>query len=577
MKKVPTRTAGFYIGLYKNYWRTILVILALYLVKHGVWMVLPLLIRYVIDDFIPAQNLTLIFLCIPVVIVLGIINLACHIPYRIITIGLIKKVSRDLRNQVINKLQILSISLINESETGRQYSKIMLDVLKAEQFAMAVFTQLLGALLTFLYAGLFLMLINPKMMLSLIIILPVYVVIYRSFSSRFTQYQHKARLADENLSQAVNEFIQTNILTRLHGEEEFERNKVDARSQDVMQEYKKIHGSIGFFGILVATTSQLFQITIIAFASVAVIQNLMTIGELVVFYQYMSQMLQSVIGVMEIFPVFVESAESIESIHEILNSPDIEQNEDKLTLSKITGAIEFRNVSFSHQPGQPAINNISVSIKPGQTIALVGPSGAGKTTFINLALGLLRPDSGEIYIDGHNINDIDMRSVRKFVGAVTQQPIIFRGTVAENIAHARPEARLEEVQAAAQKANAHEFIMQMENQYDTMIGEDGATLSGGQKQRLAIARAILRRPSLLVLDEATSALDSISEKEVQKGISAMLGQQTTLTIAHRLSTVRKADLILVLQDRQVVEMGSHEELVRNGGVYASLYTAQTES
>jgi ATP-binding cassette subfamily B protein len=569
------KTARFYLGLYRSYPREIAVILLLYAVKHGVWLLFPLVIRTIIDVFIPSKNVTGIFLCIPFVVVLGIINLVCHTPYRVISTAVVKNISRDLRNVIINKLQILAISFINKSETGRYYSKIMVDVTRAENFSNTIFGQVLAAVFSLVYSCTFLAIANYRLLPIFLAVLALYLAIYKLFTNRFKKYQHEARMADEDLSQAVSHFIQTNTLSRIHGEEEFEKHKVDEKGIRIVDKHKKIQKSIGIFNILIATTSQIFQLLVVAVAAVFVIAGKLTIGLLVLFYQYMQEMVHATIMIVNLFPTFVESAESIRSIREILDSPDIEKNESKPQIGKIRGRIEFKNVSFAYEKGKPALSDVSVTIEPGTTLALVGPSGSGKTTIVNLVLGLIRPNAGQVCIDGHEINTIDMRGVRKSVGVVTQQPILFRGTVAENISHARTAVSRSEIEDAARKANAHQFITEMPLGYDTIIGEHGMTLSGGQQQRIAIARAILRKPSILVLDEATSALDSLAEREVQKGIDAMLGSQTTLVIAHRLSTIRDADMILVLDQGKVVECGTHEQLLSMNGMYGKLCEAQS--
>jgi ATP-binding cassette subfamily B protein len=472
-------------------------------------------------------------------------------------------------------LQILSLNQSNKTETGRYYSKIMLDVVKAENLANTIFNNVFGAVFSVVYAIVVLSFVDSKLMLWFFLVVPVYVMIYRLFSGRFRKYQHQARKADEDLSQAVNQFIQTSLLTRVHGEEAFEARKIDDKGLTVIQQYKKISGSIGAFGISIATISQVFQITIVSFSAIMVMKGSLTIGGLILFLNYMQQIVGSVNMVMDLFPTFTEASESIRSIREILDSPDIEQNESKPVLKNIKGRIEFENVMFSYTGERQALEDINLVIEPGTTVALVGPSGSGKSTLVNMALGMLRPQQGICRVDGNDINNIDMRSVRRFVGVVTQQPILFYGTVAENIAHARIDTPRNQIEDAAKKANAHEFIMAMDKGYDTIIGEQGTTLSGGQRQRIAIARAILRKPSILILDEATSALDSLAEREVQTGIDAMLGRQTTLTIAHRLSTVRKADLIIVLNNGKIVETGTHASLLKQNGMYVQLHNAQT--
>ena len=571
MRSTPVRN---YFSLYKQYKPQLAGLFGLYVIKHSAWMAYPLIIKFVIDDFIPERDLFMLFMCIPLVAFLGFVNLSCHTPFGVLSTYIIKSVSMILRSRIVHKLQILSLTFLNKSETGRYYSKIMLDVTKCEAFAKMFVNNVLGAVFTLVYVIFILAFINIKLLTLYMFTFPVYLLLYRGFKGRFRKYQHKARMADEDLSQSVGQFIQTYLLTKIHGEEEYERGQVDSKSRNIVDQYKLISKNISMFQILVVSSSQLFQITILAFCGVAVINGKMSIGELVVFYQYTTQLLHSINRMLDMFPQFTEFRESITSIHEVLESSEIEDNHGKFIPKALKGAVEFKNVSFAYEPGKPALKGMNMDIKPGQTLALVGPSGSGKTTFVNMVLGLIRPDKGQVFLDGRDVNELNMNAVRQNVGVVTQEPILFKASIADNIAHARGRITRESIVDAARRANAHEFIMKTSNKYDSIVGERGATLSGGQKQRIAIARAILRNPGILVLDEATSALDSVSEREVQRGIESVLGNQTTITIAHRLSTIKNADNILVFRDGRIVEKGNHQQLLRMKGTYAELYSAQ---
>jgi ABC-type multidrug transport system fused ATPase/permease subunit len=262
------------------------------------------------------------------------------------------------------------------------------------------------------------------------------------------------------------------------------------------------------------------------------------------------------------------------SIQEVLGASEEEHNQGKEKPDTIAGQIEFQAVDFAYNGGAPVFAGLSVSLARATTVALVGASGSGKTTFVNLALGLVQPQAGRILLDGRDLGRLDMRHVRRQVGVVTQEPIVFRGTVYENIAHGREDYDKKAVHEAARRANAHDFIAALPDGYDTVVGERGATLSGGQKQRIAIARTIYRRPAILVLDEATSSLDAEAEREVQKGIDGLLGGQTTIVIAHRLSTIFKADRILVLDKGGIAESGTHDQLIDRRGLYAKLLQVQ---
>lgn len=276
-------------------------------------------------------------------------------------------------------------------------------------------------------------------------------------------------------------------------------------------------------------------------------------------------------------PVITKGLESVRSVGEVLQAPELEDNEGKARLDSLRGAVEFEGVGFAYEDaGRPAVRDFDLSVAPGETIALVGASGAGKSTVLSLVIGFIRPTSGRMLLDGADMNTLDLRTYRRFVSVVPQESILFDGTVRENVAYGMDDADADEatVRAALRDANALEFVDRLPRGLDTVVGEHGARLSGGQRQRLAIARALIRNPRVLILDEATSALDTRSEALVQQALARLMRGRTTFVVAHRLSTIRGADRIVVMGDGAVREIGSHEELLERGGVYTALHSGQ---
>jgi ATP-binding cassette subfamily B protein len=258
-----------------------------------------------------------------------------------------------------------------------------------------------------------------------------------------------------------------------------------------------------------------------------------------------------------------------------LESPDIEQNTGKKVISDVQGKFQFSDVAYSYPDGDAAaVKNIGLTVKPGETIALVGPSGAGKSTLINLAVGFIRPSKGRILLDGHDMETLDLRIYRRFLSIVPQETILFDGTIRENVTYGLSNVKDEDILSAMQGANALEFVQQLPKGLDSIVGERGSKLSGGQKQRLAITRALIRDPRVLILDEATSALDTDSEGLIQEALENLMVDRTTFIVAHRLSTIKNADRILVLDEGEIVEVGSHESLMDKNGLYAKLYQGQ---
>jgi ATP-binding cassette, subfamily B, bacterial len=554
--------------------KPLLKISVLFPIKHAAYLFYPLLIKYIIDSFIPARRIDLIFLSIGVVVVLGVVNYFCHRAYSVHETIITKNVSRDLRNQLVHKLQLLSLQYHTRHESGRFFSKIMMDVERTERFADLLFNTFLAAGITVVFTVTVLALDNWRMLLFYLLSAPVYFLLYRFFNRKFTELQRAARLANEDLSQTITQFIQTALLSRIHGEEEFERRRVDRKNVDIIERQTSIRKTIAAFGILSVTFSQAFTMIIVAACAVLIIRGQMLVGSLVLFLTYATQLTGTITNIMNQFPAITEFAEAVFSIREVLDADDEEPSQGKRKPERVQGRFEFRDVTFAYREGQRIFEGLCVTIEAGTTVALVGPSGSGKSTFVNLALGLLQPQHGSIVLDGTDMGELDMRFVRRQVGVVTQEPILFRGTIYENIAHGREAFDPEAVHEAAKRANAHAFISALPDGYHTVVGERGATLSGGQRQRIAIARTIFRRPAILVLDEATSALDAESEREVQAGIEGLLGQQTTIVIAHRLATIRRADRIFVFDGGHLAEAGSHAELLAKDGIYARLLRIQ---
>jgi len=299
-------------------------------------------------------------------------------------------------------------------------------------------------------------------------------------------------------------------------------------------------------------------------------------GDVVLLTSYFGMLIGSVILLASLAPAIAKGLSSVRSLSEVLESPDLEINQGKKSVEKVTGDILFKDVEFTYSTNhKPSLTGISFSAEPGKMIALVGPSGSGKSTLINLIIGFLRPTSGSITLDGENMQNLDLRSMRKSLSVVPQESVLFDGSIFENIAYGLSGVTAEEMESALRVANAWDFVSSFELGVHTIVGERGARLSGGQKQRLAIARALIRNPRILILDEATSALDSESEKLIQSALKNLMQDRTTFVVAHRLSTIKEAHLILVLDDGRIVQSGRHEDLRNTPGLYQRLCDAQS--
>lgn len=566
----------FYYHYFQPYKTSLAWVFYLHIVDLVPFMLLPMTTMIIVDYFIPAANTSAIIWSLVVVAVLVFFNLGFHTASRIQLFRVLTDVSRDLRNHIVHRLQVLSLSYHNKMPTGRYYSKIMTDVDQLQNFAHMMVMEGGNIIGSLTISIVILSAINYKVLLVSLLFVPLFQLIMTICKRRMQRTRNFARKARENLNAIIGNFLQSSLLARMHGHESFESDKVNYGSEEMSKRTIDAEAAVTTFIVANAGSMHSVNYIVIAICALFVIDGTLSFGEMLLFNSFINRIMQQVNTMLNMFPQIVVFTESVASIKEIIDAPDIEYNHGKRWVKKVEGRISFDNVTFSYDPGtRPVLQDVTIDIEPGMTVGLVGRSGSGKSTFVNLALGLYRTKQGVVSIDGMPVDSLDMRSVRRYVGVVSQNPVLFSGSIYENIVHAYQDTPFERVVEAAKKANAHEFIVQLAKGYDTEVGEQGVLLSGGQKQRIALARTILREPSILVLDEATSALDSESELLVQRAIDNLANRMTKLVIAHRLSTIRNADVILVFENGSIVERGSHKELVDKNGVYAQLLMYQS--
>ena len=483
------------------------------------------------------------------------------------------KMETDMRTDLFAHLQTLSHSYFSETKVGQIMSRITSDLFDITEFAHHCPEEFIITGLKIIVAFVYLMTIDVTLTLILFALFPIMLFASLRFRNKMRDAFKERRAQTGELNAQVEDSLLGIRVVKSFANEEIEKEKFGKRNK-IFFKYKKL--SYRYMAGFQATTKLfegLMYISVIIIGSIFLKNGIIKVEDFAAYILYIATLTTSIRTILNFTEQFQNGLTGLERFIEIMDTPaDIVDENDACELENVRGEIEFDNVTFSY-PGNDTevLKNISIRIKQGENIALVGASGTGKTTICNLIPRFYDVTNGKITVDGKDIRKIRMHSLRKNIGIVQQDVYMFSGTVRENIEYGKPGACFEEIEEAAKKAGAHEFIMALPDGYDTYIGERGVKLSGGQKQRLSIARVFLKNPPILILDEATSALDNESEKLIQKSLEQLSKGRTVLTIAHRLSTIKNADKILVITDNGIAEQGSHEELLAMGGVYHHLY------
>jgi len=489
----------------------------------------------------------------------------------------IREVENRLRSALVERMQQLSMGFYLRTNAGVLQTKVVRDVENIEQMVRNLsdggFTAINGVVGAVLITAIKVPLFLP----FFLVLAPLIALFIAKLRQRLNSRNEEFRGEIENMSARVNEMTTLMPITRAHGLEKSALQTMYDSFSNVKSAGLKLDIFNAKFNALAWVTFQLANVSCLGVAAYCALKGKfgVTTGDVVLLTSYFGQLIGSVILLSSLMPQISKGFSSIRSLGDVLESPDIEANSGKKNIEEVIGIVTFDKVSYAYpQSERNAISDLSLSAKPGEMIALVGPSGSGKSTLINLVIGFLRPQSGSISIDGRNMSEFNLSSYRKYISVVPQESVLFEGSVRDNITYGLGSVSDQRVADALRAANAWDFVMELPDGVNTLVGERGARISGGQKQRLAIARALIRNPRILILDEATSALDSQSEKEIQTALESLMVNRTTFVVAHRLSTVQKADRILVLDRGILVESGRHAELAHAGGLYQKLYEAQ---
>ncbi len=570
----PVRTLAYLFRA--DRWR-VAAAFGVFTVKHSPVWLLPLVTAAIVDTVVLRLPLSQLWSSAGLIMIILAANTPLHLLWVRLMYGSVRRTGTALRSALCTRMQQLSIGYHSRVSAGVLQTKVVRDVETVEQMVQQTSETGLGAV-TVLAGGLIIIGVRtPQFLPVFLLVVPVAALLVFRLRSRLRAHNEHFRQEVEHLSSRVSEMTRLISITRAHGLERDALRKMDGTLRRVLHSGQRLDLLNGRFASLAWVFLNALGIGFLTVAALIAYYEVwpITAGDVVMLSAFLTTLTNSTTTLMGLTPVITKGLESVRSIGEVLQAPELEQNAGKAEVERVAGAVEFRQVGYAYEGAQaPAVRDFTLSVRPGETVALVGASGAGKSTVLNLVIGFIRPTSGRLLLDGTDMTTLDLRTYRHFVSVVPQESILFEGTVRENVAYGMESADEETVRQALRDANALEFVDRLPNGLDTVVGDNGARLSGGQRQRLAIARALIRNPRILILDEATSALDTRSEALVQQALNRLVDGRTTFVVAHRLSTIRNADRIVVMQDGQIQEIGSHEELLRRGGAYTTLQSAQ---
>ena len=545
----------------------------------GVTLVIPLIIRYITNDVIYRELSESLHMILTLTIVMAaLIILECYCNYFIAYYGHIMgaKMEYNMRNEIFAHYQKLSFSFYDNQKVGQLMSRVTNDLFDISELFHHGPEDLVISIIKLIGSFSILLSVNWRLALTAFAIVPVMLAYAFYFNVKMKRafVKNRARIAD------INAQIEDNLsgirVVKSFANEDMEMDKFKAGNDRFVESKKESYKYMGLYHSGLGAFTTLISVIVIATGAVFITKDLITITDLITFLLYINNFTEPIKKLISFTEQFQNGASGYTRFLEILEiHPDIEDAPNALELINAKGDITFENVSFHYEENsETVLSDLNLHVNAGEYIALVGTSGVGKSTLCSLIPRFYDVSGGRILIDGRDIRDFTVKSLRNNIGIVQQDVYLFTGSVMDNIRYGRPDATEAEIVAAAQNANAHEFIMNLPEGYDTNIGQRGIKLSGGQKQRLSIARVFLKNPPILIFDEATSALDNESERVVQESLEKLAKGRTTFVIAHRLSTIRNAQKILVLTENGIAESGTHRELLEKNGIYAELYNMQ---
>lgn len=571
--KTPTKIL---VNIYKgNYWR-IFWSTFYYFLKYIPLIVKPIIIAKLIDMAVAAikDGANPDYMTMAVYFIVLIALLILNVPFNYLHTKYyskaIRSVEAGLRSTMVRKLQHLSISFHKEMQSGRIQSKVMRDVESIETMSAQLFTGYLGVLFSLVSALIVTIVKSPAVFLMFVGLVPLTVVIVALFKSKIRLRNSEFRSEMESTAAVVNEMVELIPVTKAHALEEVEADSINEQLIKVAKRGYALDMLQSFFGSINFATYQIFQVICLGITVIFALNKMITVGEITLYQSYFNTIVTDISSIIALIPILTKGLDSVKSIGDIIGSSDVEENSGKQKLEKLDGEYSFENVEFGYKTAngvEKVIKGLNLKVKKGETVALVGESGSGKSTILNLAIGFYKPTSGKVTVDGIDINELDLHSYRQHIAMVPQTSVLFSGTIRENITFGNTNVSEVELWRAIKAANLEDMIKKLPHGLNTQVGEHGDKLSGGQRQRISIARAIIRKPDVIIFDEATSALDSVSEKLIQEAIDNLCSDKTTFIVAHRLSTIRNADKIAVISNGVCVEYGTYDELMEKKGEF----------
>lgn len=578
-----TRERGFItnlrraFGYVRPYAKEAILAMILLALVVSVDLIIPRLVQVVIDDGVAKQNQEVIIRTSLLMVGISVISALFMIGNTIFTVRASRGFEADLREDIFKKIQTFSFGNLDDFTTGQLLTRMTSDLNQIRYIITMTFRMYLRMPLTFIGSISIMVVTSPQLSLVMVVLLPIVLVLMTTLikivEPLYTRVQEKL----DHLNQVLQENLMGIRVVRAFVRRHYENRRFETRNEELYGIAVKTTRAINIFNPMVTVLLNLGIVAVIYYGGLQVSTGIASVGQIMAFLNYINQAFTPVLTLSSQAGLISAAEASARRVFRVLDTvPEVRDKPEALVLDGIKGRVAFEDVSFAYNEdgGAPVLSHISFTAEPGQTVAVLGATGSGKSTLINLISRFYDATSGRVAIDGVDVRDINMESLRGNIGICLQESILFSGTIKDNIKYGRPNATDEEVVEAAKAAQAHDFITKFPEGYDTMVGQRGVNLSGGQKQRIAIARALLVKPQILILDDSTSSVDVATEAKIEKALDEMMKGSTRFVIAQRISTVLTADKILVLENGRLIAEGTHQQLLETSPIYREIYDSQ---